>query len=309
MTVKSRYCLLLIVFLFARCPALFATETLSQTTIDEEDILLLDVVLNNATLARSIDAYLVDEKLLLAVDPLFDALKIRYIITEKMLTVWKEDELYEYALGAADESKAKFRWATDGFFFFMDLSLFQNLFPTKMEYLDRQLQLKISVPEKTALFPYQKIQQQNKQRLLEQTLRGSASRGKEQVPITIPDQYQLITMPHGRVNMAIEKDRDETDTNTSLQLTSDLLYHSAEMTLTDSSDSEVSARLTLNRYKTTPDNYILGLYDFYSLGDITGKTNSLVTNNSAGVGVSFTRQPDGYRYGNQANTLKETLYR
>lgn len=282
--------------------------SLNKEKIDDQEILLLDVVLNNATLARSVDAYLVDEKLMIAIEPLFDALKIRYLIDETKLTIWKNEIANEYDLVESNASKTKYRWASDDFYFFIDFALFKELYPTQMEYLPRALQLKISVPEKVALFPYQIINRQNERRLLEKAV-GSRQRSVEQqIPITIPDQYRLFTVPHGRVNIAAEKTSRDSGLNTSLQLTSDLLFHSAELTLSDSSDTELSARLALSRYKKSPEDRILGVFDEYKLGDISGQTNSLTSSAGSGVGMAFYRRPEGFRPSSQEITLEVSAY-
>jgi len=245
---------------------------------------------------------------MIAIEPLFDALKIRYLIDDTKLTIWKNEDAKEYTLVASDASKTRYRWASDDFYFFIDFALFQELYPAKMEYLPRALQLKITVPEKVALFPYQIINQQNERRMLEKAVGNRQKPVEQQIPITIPDQYRLFTVPHGRVNIAAEKTSRDSGVNTSLQLTSDLLYHSAELTLSDSSDTELSARLALSRYKKSPEERILGFYDEYKLGDITGQTNSLTTNSGSGVGVSFSRRPEGFRPSSQEITLEVSAY-
>ncbi len=298
-------------------PTLALSETLNSDTLykvktNEDDILLLDVVLNNRTIARSIDAYLVDDRLLLSVEPLFDALKIRYVINKNKFSVWNGDTVHEFDLNDSLSSvqKNQLRWASDDFYFFIDFALFEALFPTKMEYLAKRLQLRISTPEKFSIFPYQKINKQNEQRRLERVV-GYNSNIKKQIPITIADEYQLLTIPHGRVNFAVEQNSNKLGALSSVQLTSDFLYHSAELTFSDNyvsegNNTDINARLTLSRYKTKPDDYILGVYDRYQIGDVTGRSNSLTTSVSSGIGFTFDRNPEGYRAGNQLITLEET---
>ncbi|MDX2370425.1 MAG: SPOR domain-containing protein [Colwellia sp.] len=302
---KYKYCFYPLLFLLLSIiPQYTTAEALYQVNINEDDILLLDVVLNNETVAQSIDAYRVDNKLMLAVEPLFDALNIRYKISKSSLSIWQDETEQRFSLNG--DSQANFRWASDDFYLFTDLALFQLLFPAKMDYFPKRLKLSIKTPEKDLVFPFQKIKQQNKKRLLEQAVNNRGAVVQEQIPITISDEYQLFTLPHGRINIAAEKNNLNSGINTSIQLTSDFLYHSTELTLSDTNHTDLSARLNFSRYKTTPNDYIFGVYDIYQVGDISGQTNSLTTSTSAGLGVNFARRPEGYRPSNQSINLEET---
>jgi hypothetical protein len=126
------------------------------------------------------------------------------------------------------------------------------------------------------------------------------------VPITIADQYRLFTVPHGRVRIAAETNKNDSGINGSVQLVSDLLYHSANLTLSDNTNSDFAARLVLSRFKTEPNKPILGLYDQYQLGDISSITNGISTNTSGGIGISFNKLGnDNFRQTNQAINLQE----
>lgn len=304
MTKLTYYFYILLLLLLSINAQSVKAEALYQVNINEDDIILLDIVLNNETVAQSIDAYKVDDKLMLAIEPLFDALNIRYAISKNSVTIWKDETEHNFTLNG--DAQSTFRWASDDFYLFTDLALFQLLFPAKMDYLPKRLKLQIKTPEKELLFPFQKIKQQNKRRRLEQALNGQGMIKQAQIPITIQDEYQLFTLPHGRINIAAEQNNENSGLNTSIQLTSDFLYHSAELTLSDTNHTDFDARLNFSRYKTSPDDYILGVYDQYQVGDISGQTNSLTTSTSSGLGVNFARRPEGYRPSNQNINIEET---
>jgi hypothetical protein len=280
-------------------------QSLDKVALDEEQFILLDVVLNNSTITRSIEAYQMDDKLLIAIEPLFDALKIRYVISGSNLIIWQDDIEHRFDLTTAATDRQGYLWASDDFYFFTELALFESLFTAKMEFSYQRLHVNIITAENVPIFPLQKLRLQNQQRLLGRVSGASAAVEYEQFPITIADQYRLLTVPHGRVNIAAEKNNQDSAINGSAQLSSDFLYHSANLTLSDTNDSDLAARLVLTRYKTRPDDYILGLYDQYQVGDVSSVSNGLNTVASGGVGLSLSHLPVNFRHTNQAITLEE----
>jgi len=287
-----------------------AIESLQKVELGEDGFMLVDVSLNNDTVVRSLDMYLVNGKKLIAIEPMLDALKVRYQLSDTRLIIWREQQSFELDLErtkALISSDSRFVWASDDFYVFVELGIFEEIFTTKIEYKPRQLKLILTTPRAQALFPLQLIAQQNKRRELERLSTVSSRKlSAQSVPITIEDQYRLFTIPHGRINVAAEQSNEGSGFNSSFQLTSDLLYHSAELTLTDSKNSDLAARLQLSRYKTSPDNYILGLYDHYQFGDISSRSNNLTTGTNAGIGVTFERRSENFRDSNQFITLKQT---
>jgi cell division protein FtsN len=282
-------------------------EELYKVEFDDDEILLVDVVLNNQTVAFSIDTVFVNDQLLVAIEPLLDALKVRYQLSETELSIWNKQQQSTFQLLTQANTNVSGLWASDGFLVFVELDLFKRLFGVEVEFESRRLQLVMRSPNRAPIFPAQIIEEQEKQRALDRVVSsGKQSNKRPEVPITLQDQYRLATVPHGRFTVAGEKTNENSGFNTSVQVTSDLLYHSAELTLVDTEQSALSARLSLSRYKTSPDDYILNLYDQYQFGDISSRTNSLNTGTNAGIGVIFERRPDNYRDDNQAITLRET---
>ncbi|MEP1449116.1 MAG: SdrD B-like domain-containing protein [Paraglaciecola sp.] len=283
------------------------SEKLSKVPLDEDQLILLDVTLNGRTISRSLEVYQINDKLLVAIEPLFDALKIRYIVSENSLSIWQDQKEHRFELDQNVSSKNFNRhvWATDDFYVFSDLELIKRLFPAKMELVFQNLQLTIDTPYKTSMFPLQKIAEQNRVRQLNKVTGSFVSGERQEFPITIADQYRLLTIPHGRVSIAANTNDTNTTINGSAQLTSDFLYHSASLTLSDTNSSDLAARLVLSRYKTKPDDYILGIYDQYQIGDVSSVSNGISTAGSAGLGLSFSQYPTNFRPSNQAITLEE----
>jgi hypothetical protein len=308
-SIKKIYVGLILTFFCLLLAAKLAAEELPlyQVELDEEQLILLDVTLNGGTITRSIDVYQRGDKLLIAIEPLFDALKIRYVISKDILSIWQDGVEQQFSLKSqpSQVNSNTLLWASDNFYFFTELALFERLFPAKLEFSYKSLQLKISTPEKATIFPSQKIAQQTQQRSINRISSTENEWEETQLPITIADQYRLITVPHGRVNIAAETNDTDTYINGSAQLTADLLYHSANLTLSDTNNSDLAARLVLSRYKTKPNDYILGLYDQYQLGDVSSISNGISTGSSGGLGVSLSRHPSNYRQSNQAITLEE----
>ncbi|MGS2720623.1 SdrD B-like domain-containing protein [Paraglaciecola aestuariivivens] len=287
-----------------------AAEVLIKSTIDQDNYVLVDIVLNNKTIVRSIDMYFVEDRQFIAIEPLLDALKVRYQLSDTRLVIWQKNTPHEYQL-TENQSNTKAEnslgWATDNFYMFVELAVFESIFAVELKYKSRQLKLEMFVPRDQPIFPVQILAEQEEKRLLERlTSRSKARSRDQQLPITIQDQYRAFTIPHGRVNFAAEQSDDGAGFNSSIQLTSDLLYHSAQLTLTKSKDADLVSRLILSRYKSSPDDYILGLYDQYQFGDISSRNNNLTTRTTSGVGAIFERRSQNFRDTNQFITLKES---
>lgn len=293
------------------------TEPVVKVTLDEVDFLLLDVVIERQTIAVSVDAYRHNDRIVIAIESLFDSLKLRYQLTEKQLKIWKDDKIHIFDLiepPPTDKSiidDASPVWATDGYYQFVDLILLENLFDIDVEVdFSRQvITLKSDTNElkeinnPVYLFPVQKLALQSERRQLSRSYNTSASYEQVNHAITIADQYSFITPPSGRVNVAANL--ADKSFNGSLQLVSDFLYHSANLTLSQSDNSDLAASLSLSRYKSSPDDRILGMFDSYRLGDVSGVANNLTTGSNSGIGIVFQRSPDNFRRNNLQATLDE----
>lgn len=307
-----------ITLLFLICFSyLSQAEVLKQVPLNEDDIILLDVAIGRNTLASSIDAYVYNNREMIAVDPLFDSLKLRYQILDNKLSLWKKDTLYEFDLVEHNNSETDITnedgqgvWATDGFYFYLEISLFAQIFDVAFDVSLTQLLVTIDNAIPTGrnaikpdyLFPVQQLALQTERRQMDKFY-NPTSLEIQQHAITIADQYRIFTPPNGRVNLAA--DLDDHNFTGSAQLVSDLLYHSANLTLFKSDNTDTAASLSFSRFKSSPDDRILGLFDSYRFGDVSGVSNNLTTASNSGIGVGFQRAPDGYRRKNLETTIEE----
>ncbi|MCP4321439.1 MAG: hypothetical protein GY951_18515 [Psychromonas sp.] len=300
--------------LFLLPPPTFAEVIFKEVQLVEDDLLLLDVKLNNNYVANSIDAFPHGERTLIAIEPLFEALNVKYQLHTDQLIIWKEDNKYTLALGKRgysnffsqiDPTITNTFWANDGFYLFIDKQTVASFFDVKIDINTFQLRMKITTDK--FLFPLQQLETLRQQRILAAVASSKRETQEKVAPeITIADQYRLFTVPHGRVSTLFDIKKHDRNNQVSVQLTSDLLYHSANLTLGKVNSDELSTNLKFSRYKTKPDNYILGAFDKYSFGDVTGYSNNLTTKTNSGLGVQFNRTPKNFRRRNLAITIEET---
>jgi len=289
-------------------------ERLKKVELNEDDILLLDVAINRETIASAVDAYKVNDKVLIAIEPVFDSLKLRYQLTEKQLTVWKDEEvkLFDFVEGGvAGSEEVAGLWATDGYYQFIEIDLLRKVFGViiKTDLLRQMIifssdeQQLTNVKEPHYLFPVQKLALLNERRQLNRFYNSNTGNEEITTAITIGDQYRLLTPPHGRVSLAANL--ADKQFNGSVQLVSDFLYHSTNLTLSKSDQTDLAASMTMARFKSSPEDRIFGLFDSYRIGDVSGVANNLTTDSNSGLGIMFQRSPDNFRRKNLEITLEE----
>ncbi len=291
-----------------------AKPILKQVPVVEDEILLLDISLDNNIVARSIEAYTKGGRTLVSVESLFDTLIVKYQLYVDRLIVWRDEKEYILPLNVLvtdsffgkNTKLEEVYWANDGYSLFLDISALSDFFGVPMDVNRYQLRLNINTTGGSFQFPLQKIALLRQQRILAAAAQWSEDQEVKAPPITLDDQYRIVTMPQGRVSGALTWDQKRKDNNFSVQLVSDLLYHSADLTLGKVNGEDLSANLRLSRYKTRPDKLILGAFDSYSFGDVSGVTNSLTSSANAGLGVTVDREPLNFRRRNLAVTLDET---
>ncbi len=278
---------------------------LTKVSINSDDILLLDTFLDNKPLIAALDGYIVNDELMLAVEPLFDSLALRYIREEKLLRIWKDQNIIDLKLANNDSSG---HWADDGFYLYVDHHTLSQLFDVSISYDSSTLKLKISTD--SFHFPNQKLEQLSYLRLMEQSSAEGSTKTIDGTNL-LTDQYRLFTLPHGSfsLNTSVDKisanESKKTSFNYSVQTVSDFLYHSANLTVTDYKAREATGRLNFSRYKSLPDELIIGAFDRYSFGDINSISDNLTSNTQSGLGFIFTRAPEQYRTKNVGTTITE----
>lgn len=280
--------------------SLVNAERLQYAELNEDNYLLLNITLDKTNLVRAIDAYTANKKLLISAEPLLDALQLKYQIQESALLIWKDDQLTTYEL-ARDQSSTLFWSGFDGYLL-IDIDIIVEKFDVAVSYDSSILKAEIATSD------YQFPTQVKAQQELERKKASRFQRRTAAAPtITIPDYYQLATVPHGLVAISASKNHlDDTRLVFNTQTSFDLLYHSANLTLTESDNSDLTTRLNLSRYKKAPDQRILGLIDKYSVGDVNGYSDSLTTQISSGLGFNIARFPSSFRDQNIRTSISET---
>jgi hypothetical protein len=289
---------------------LFA-QNLSEIPLTEEGYLLVNAYLDKGNISQSVDVYVVDEQILISIEQLFEALKLRYQLRLDELHVWKDEEEYSFVF-LTDTLKpalaeGSFFWGYDGYYQFIDIRALEKLFGSDLSLDKRKLHLNIITPAAAAYnFPITIIAQQNAQRLKNRVYKDGASlSSKVDTPIDIPDQYRIFTLPHGEIFTKFDLDNSEQKGVISAQLAGDFLYHSAKINVNKTSDNQLVGGLSLSRYKTTPNARIFGLFDQYSVGDIGSYNSSVLSNSGSGLGVNFFRGPENFRRENTKITLQQ----
>tara|TARA_R110000751_G_scaffold307866_1_gene433022 strand:+ start:22998 stop:26312 length:3315 start_codon:yes stop_codon:yes gene_type:complete len=265
-----------------------ASQTLnkqSNINFEQADFYLLDLSDSGNKVAPSIDTYIHQDNLYIAITPLFEGLRLKYSLIGNKLSVTFADKTTEFELSEQEDDKGK--WFYDGSFVFVQASILEQLFSTQVTVNTNTLKMDMS--GHTADFPYRTIKSQQKQRKLKNFVidrPDSDQQSASDTVITIKDEYRLATVPTGYASVEYQvNDRSERyDAN--LQMESDLAYHSASITL-NRSDDETNSRILLSRYPQFTGDKILGIWDTYSVGDLYLRQSSLTTGSSRGVGINF----------------------
>ncbi len=279
-------------------------EQLTRVPLTDNEFQLMDVVVDGKTRAVTIDGYLHNDLLLIGIEPLFDALTVRYQLHENELIVWKDDAQFVFQLTGHQTDTSSGMWGQDGFYRYVDLDTLSKVFGLEASYDKYRLRLEIKTQD--YLFPVQQLELIAKKRELTRLNSAQIDQTRPILPITIDDQYRLYTPPHGYLDTGVSLNDTNRNNYLSLQLVSDLLYHSTSLTITDNNIDELQARLAFSRYKEAPDKPVLGFFDRYTLGDVSGTTNSLTSGSQSGIGVVLSKKPDYFRSQNLLVTLKET---
>ena len=279
---------------------------LKQVKADDNKVLLLDTYLDKQPLITTLDTYLIEDKLLIAVEPLFDNLTLRYTREKNTLRVWKNQQVIDIKLNGNNSAALNETglWCDDGFYLYVDETTLSQLFNIVIHYNTERLNLNIDT--KDFYFPQQNLEQLSLQRQREQAVKVGDYQNNPQGKL-IADQYRMFTLPHGSfaLNSTLSSEQ-KNNLNYSVQTVADVLYHSTSLTLNDSTNDDLTGRLNFSRYKTKPDELIAGAIDRYSFGDINNVADNLTTGTQSGVGFIFAKEPEQFRYRNIGTSITET---
>ncbi|MBU2917118.1 SPOR domain-containing protein [Psychrosphaera sp. F3M07] len=266
---------------------------LDDNVLNSAEFYLFDIKDGGANVARAIDAYVVDGSTYIAVTPILDSLRIKYILNNGQLLITFSDSETEVLLKIENEplSDQTGLWFNDGIYTFIPLSLLEEVLETTATVSTQKLTLDFN--GHTEDFPYKKIKLNNKQRSINEYLVGNNSSdangtGKNAV-ITVPDKYSLFSVPTGTAVIDYRNNDTGNEYLTgSLQSVSDLAYHSTLITLTKT-ENELFSHTRLSRYPSHQGEKFFGIWDQYSFGDIFSRAASLSNEESRGLGISLSR--------------------
>ena len=180
---------------FSLTASVNAAQQLKQVVLNENNIVLMNVKLNKKLIISSLDGYLNNDGLLIAIEPLFDSLKLQYKLYDNRVVVWKDEVAHELFFNTGkiekdNESYFSGLWLNDGFYLFVDIETIAKIFNVSIDY--NSYQLSTSIITKDYLFPKQKLEILEEKRILA----TSGIQRKKVVAvtpkITIADQYRFI---------------------------------------------------------------------------------------------------------------------
>lgn len=269
-----------------------SAEVLTKVSVDKidaADFYLLDIVDESSRVASSIDAYVIDGTIYIAVSPMLNGLRVNHTFDANLLTIVFNQQPYEFSFSeaAAESGTSINTWFNDGVFYFLPAPLFEQTFGTNITLKTESLVLSLS--GHTVDFPHKKIKVNQLQRQGNEYLTGSLSDpnlNRSASVITVPDQYRLATVPNGFANLNYSHNGTKGELNGVVQSVSDLAYHSALVTLTKTDDDLLSF-MRLSRSPTKPGDKFLGIWDSYNFGDIYSRSAALSNNESRGLGISL----------------------
>lgn len=262
----------------------------SQINLDDSEFLLLDVTLAQKRLLESIEAYQSNEQVLLPVNLIISALGagVEVDLAKNTLLYTSAGTTIIIELDRNTSSKplpdGDYYWAKDDFELYLSHSVLAPLLQASFNIQLSRLNMEIkSIGE---LFPIEKSWQRSNQ------LRKREAQESKKV-LYLADTYQLLTPPTADVSLSIGK-QSSSDINGafSLQSSSDILYHSANISLHKNiNNSDITSRVSFTRHQSTPDTPLWGGLNQYSFGDVSSGGSALFSNSSSGLGLRFSRRP------------------
>lgn len=288
------------------CAVCFSTQSqskeldaLSSAAIEQADFFIFDITDNKKPAVRGVDAYRVGDKVYVAITPLLEGLRIKYRFNKPALTIDFLESPGEFLL--SDNRSDTGDWFYDDVYYFISTEIIEEAFGSQVTVNTARLILDLSGHQE--VFPYQLIQNQSKQRQYqnfraEADTSTTATTSSGNLAITIPDEYRAFTVPTGSATLDMRSTKSKTTYNALVQTVSDLMYHSTEFTLL-SDEEETNSRLTFSRYPSYQGEKLLGVWDYYSFGDIWLRDQTSQERVSKGLGVKF-----GY---NQSDSVHQNM--
>ena len=273
-----------------------ASLVLKQVAVNEDDYLIVDTSLRGNMVLESLEIYRDGDDYLLPFIAISTALelKTKVDLTAARVQVNLEGKEYWIDLTGGNSNLKSLSgsspeiWGQNEFDIYLNPALFSRLLNAEIVVTLSRLNLGITPRQPNYEFPIEK--RLNRGNITKRTRINQAEniRGFTADHVIL-DQYHLITPPTGYVALQLQQaEKGGTSLAGSLSLNADLLYHSAKLTLTDSSESnKIGSFLRLSRTKASPyDKMPLGIAH-YSLGDVGLTQDSFKSQNDRGIGAVF----------------------
>ncbi|AGH45411.1 hypothetical protein [Paraglaciecola psychrophila] len=303
---STRYhCFACLLFIFSCNAASQPLKKLANIDFAQADFYLLDVADHNVKVAPSIDAYIHQGDLYIAITPLFEGLRLKYSLIGDKFSVTFADKISEFDF--TEELANQGQWFNDGSFIFIKSEILEQLFATQITI--NTATLKMDLAGHTVDFPYKTIKNQQKQRKRNNYIidRSDAEQQTDSgAIITIADEYRLATVPTGFASLEYQVNDKKERYDVNIQVESDLAYHSTSITL-NHTENETNSRILLSRYPKFTGDKILGIWDTYSVGDLYLTQSSLTPGSySRGLGINFSANVKGNFNENMTTSFAKT---
>ncbi len=288
-------------------PLTVFANSYNQAPLNDEQFLLLDVKSKNLRFLEAVDAYTIDEQILLPVAPLLQALEMNFVVsvTEGTIKLTRNNTTVEIDLvnqtdsGPLADIEPTLHWSNESDELLVSHLLIEALIDAPMTF--SMSALAIDINNTKAPFPVvQRLAREERRRKAIRVQPGGIPDDASKIIFAdefILDTYQLFSPPHANINLnSISSGGNTTDTKLTsfVQSNFDLLYHYTELTLNKQTGSDVATNLSFNRHQASPyESFALGIKN-YSFGDIFGKSDNLTLGNQGGIGLSVSRRPVNY---------------
>jgi len=276
---------------------------LEGINIDESEFYILDISDYKKKTSTSVDAYRHQQKLYIALTPLFEGLRIKYSLIGNALSVDFDGKSTELLLTKQADNQGQ--WFHDGSFYFIESQVLEQLFSTTMSLNTNSLTLDLS--GHATDFPYKIVNKQKKQRRLNNYILEDQNKNSNSHigVITVPDKYRLATVPTGFLDLEYQADNSNNKLRGVLQTVSDLAYHSSNITITHEKE-QTDSHIEFTRYPQYPGDKILGIWDKYTFGDVWLNKSSLTSGSTRGLGIKLSANNAEHQHQNMTTSFTKT---
>lgn len=269
----------------------------NKVELDDAEFLLLDAILQDRQLLSAAESYQSGEHILLPASQMASALGLGVEIDASTgkLVIINDGETFAVELlndFSSIELKAQetaYHWGHDGFEIYASHLLLEQILRGTLDVTLSRLTVNVSSTDK--LFPLEKRWVRDNK-----PVARNHEKNHTAANLYVSDKYQLLTPPTANVSLNVTTGDDGFQHNTNagyvVQTVSDILYHSAKISLNQSSQSsDINSRINFTRYQPSPGETLWGGLSRYSFGDISVSSQSLLNKASSGLGIELSNRP------------------